>query len=79
MVFNLQLVEQFVTHTTRRNQFPKMPLPEAGPAVEENDTDYFSEVVVLTEGILSSVLTVSTDLAKCLDASLVSTLERTRL
>ena len=55
-----------------------MPLPEPAPAVED-DTDYVPEVVVLTEGVLFYASTVSTDLAKCLDASLVSTLKRTRL
>ena len=56
-----------------------MPLPEPAPAVEEDDTDYVPEVVVLTEGVLFYASTVSTDLAKCLGASLVSTLKRNRL
>ena len=55
-----------------------MPLPEPAPAVED-DTDYVPEVVVLTEGVLFYASTVPTDLAKCLDASLVSTLKRNRL
>ena len=56
-----------------------MPLPEPGRAVEEDDTDHVLEVMVLTERVLSSALTVSTDLAKYLDASPVSTLKNTRL
>ena len=48
----------------------KMPLPEPGPAVEEDDTNYVPEVVVLTEGVLSSASILSTDLPKCLDSSL---------
>ena len=56
----------------------KMALPTPGPAVEEDDTDYVPEVAVLTEGVLFSTSTVSFDLAKCLDASPVSTLKRTR-
>ena len=55
-----------------------MALPTPGPAVEEDDTDYVPEVAVLTEGVLFSTSTVSFDLAKCLDASPVSTLKRTR-
>ena len=56
-----------------------MSLSEPAPAVEENDTDYVPEVVVLTEQVISSASTVSTDLAKCLNASPVSTLKWTRL
>ena len=56
-----------------------MSLPKPGPAVEEDDTDYVPEVVVLTEGVLPSASTVSTDLAKYLDESPVSTLKRIRL
>ena len=57
----------------------KMSPPKPGPAVEEDDTNYVLEVLVLTEGVLSSASIVSTDLPKCLDSSPVSALKRTRL
>ena len=57
----------------------KMLLLEPGPAVEEDDTNYILEVVVLIEEVLFSASTVSTNEAKCLDTSPVSTLKMTRL
>ena len=56
-----------------------MSLLEPAPAVEEYATDYIPEVVVVTEEVLSSASTVSTDVAKSLDASPVSALKRIRL